>query len=369
MLHKLKPLHIGDIEVKIPIIQGGMGAIISTASLASSVANCSAAGTIASVGLGYGRKENITDFVRASAESLGREIAKAKELSTGVMGVNILVALSNYESLVKTAVKEGADFIVSGAGLPLNLPQLTEGSPIKLLPIVSSERAADLIIRTWKRRYDRLPDAIVVEGPMAGGHLGFKSSDLKSDSAANLESLLAGVLELAHKYEKLYKQPIPVIVAGGVFTGKDIVKFLGLGAQGVQMATRFVATFECAASDQFKELYLKAEKEDIVIIDSPVGMPGRAMRTDLIERVLGGEKVPIKCSYQCLKTCNPKEAPYCIAEALYNAVKGDVDNAVVFAGSNAVYVDKIASVKDVIEEIVAEAEAELNCSGNLQTRT
>jgi len=359
MPHKLEPLYIGDLEVKIPIIQGGMGAIISTASLASAVADCSAAGTIASVGLGFGTEENMTNFVKASSESLGQEIAKAKELSPGAIGVNILTALSNYDSLVGTAVEAKADFIISGAGLPLSLPQLTEGSSVKLIPIVSSSRAADIIIKTWKRRYNRLPDAIVVEGPMAGGHLGFQSADLKTGNAASLESLLADVLESVKRCKDAYNTDIPVIVAGGVFDGKDLVKFLNLGAKGVQIATRFVATPECAASDEFKELYIQSKEEDIVIIDSPVGMPGRAIRTTLIEKVLAGEKIPIKCGYQCLKTCNPATAPYCIGEALYSAVKGDIDNAVVFAGSNAVRVNKIVSAKELIEEIVSEAEEEL----------
>ena len=358
MPNKLKPLFIGDLEIKIPIIQGGMGVKVSMASLAGAVANCGGAGTIASVGLGYGTEENDTNFVKASREGLQKEMRQAKKLTQGVVGVNVMVALSNYEDLVRTASQE-ADFIVSGAGLPLSLPAFTEGTSVKLIPIVSSPRAADIIIKTWKRRYNRLPDAIVVEGPMAGGHLGFKLEDLKLHKGNSLENLVVDVLKVTKGYEKESGANIPVIAAGGIFDGKDVAKFLGLGAKGVQIATRFVATFECSVADKFKELYIAAREEDLVIIDSPVGMPGRAIMTKFIDRVMHGARVPFKCSYLCLKTCNPQTAPYCIAEALCNAIKGDLDNAVVFAGSDVVKVKKIVSVKELMNEIVNEAIAEL----------
>ncbi len=267
MSNELKPLIIGDLEIKIPIIQGGMGVQVSKASLASAVANCGAAGTIASVGLGYGREDSETNYLKSSREGLQVEIRQAKQLTKGVVGVNIMVALSNYEDLVRTSASEKADFIASGAGLPLKLPEFTEGAAIKLLPIVSSARAADLIIRTWKKRYNRLPDAIIVEGPLAGGHLGFRSDDLKSQQAKSLEDLVTEVLEVVKGYETELGINMPVIAAGGIFDGKDIAKFLKLGAKGVQIATRFVATFECSVADEFKQLYLKAGKDDIIIIN------------------------------------------------------------------------------------------------------
>ena len=359
MPDRLMPLIIGDLEIKIPIIQGGMGVKVSTAPLASAVANCGGAGTIASVGLGYGTKENETNFVKASREGLQKEIRQAKELTQGVVGVNIMVALSNYEDLVRTTVKEKTDFIVSGAGLPLRLPEFTEGSSIKLIPIVSSARAADIIIRAWRKRYNRLPDAIVVEGPLAGGHLGFKPEDLRACKENALENLIVDVLKTVKKYERELSINMPVIAAGGIFDGKDIAKFLKLGAKGVQMATRFVATFECSVADEFKQLYLKAGEDDIIIIDSPVGMPGRAIRTKFIDRVTHGERIPIECNYQCLRTCDPKVVPYCIARALFNAVIGDSDNAIIFAGSNASRVKKIVSVKELMDEVVGEAIEEL----------
>ena len=359
MSNKLNSLMIGDLEIKIPIIQGGMGVKVSTASLASAVANCGGAGTIASVGLGYGSEDHEKDFVRTSREGLQNEIRQAKRLTDGVVGVNIMVALSNYDDLVRASAREKADFIISGAGLPLDLPRLTEGSPIKLIPIVSSPRAADIIIKAWKRRYNRLPDAIVVEGPLAGGHLGFKSEELKPLRANVLEEIVVDVLKVTEGYKRESGKEIPVIAAGGIFNGKDIAKFFRLGAQGVQIATRFVATFECSVAQEFKELYIAAKEEDIVIIDSPVGMPGRAVKTAFIDKLRHGEKIPVRCPFQCLRTCNPKTAPYCIAEALCNAVIGDLDNAVAFAGSNVSRIEKIVSVKELMEELVNETNEEL----------
>ena len=354
MSNKLNPLIIGDLEIKIPIIQGGMGVQVSMASLASAVANCGAAGTIASVGLGYGREDSESDYLKSSREGLQVEIRQAKQLTKGVVGVNIMVALSNYEDLVRTSVSEKTDFIASGAGLPLKLPEFTEGASIKLLPIVSSARAADIIIRTWKKRYNRLPDAIIVEGPLAGGHLGFRADDLKSQQAKSLENLVTEVLEVVKGYETKLGINMPVIAAGGIFDGKDVAKFLRLGAKGVQIATRFVATFECSVPDKFKQAYLAARDEDVVIIDSPVGMPGRAVRTKFVDRVVRGERVSFRCTYRCLRSCDPKTVPYCIAKALCNAVIGDLDNAVVFAGSNVSKVKRIVSVKDLMDEVVGE---------------
>jgi len=359
MSDKLKPLIIGDLEIKIPIIQGGMGVKVSTASLASAVANCGGAGTIASVGLAYGVDETKVAYVEISKEALQEEIRQTKKLTRGVVGVNIMVALSNYENLARIAAEEKSDFIISGAGMPLSLPDFTKGTSVKLIPIVSSARAAEIIFKTWKRRYDRLPDAVVVEGPMAGGHLGFKLEDLQQNKGDSLEKLVVDVIKVAEGYKGEGGVNIPVIAAGGIFDGKDIAKFLKLGASGVQMGTRFVATFECSVSDKFKELYIAAEEKDVVIIDSPVGMPGRAVRTKFVDRIVHGEKVPFTCSYRCLKSCDAKTVPYCIAKALCNAVIGDLDNAVVFAGSNVARVKKIVSVQELMDEIVNETIEEL----------
>ena len=351
---QLPSLTIRDITIPLPIIQGGMGVQISTAPLASAVANCGGAGTLASVGLGYGMEENETDFLAASRKGLIQEIRQTKQMTDGVIGVNIMVALNNFVDLVRTTVKEGVDFIASGAGLPLRLPEYTEGSSIKLLPIVSSARAAHIIMKTWKKRYGILPDGIIVEGPLAGGHLGFKRQELGDGKKDMLEAIVSKVLKTVDDITKGLRQTIPVIAAGGIFDGKDIAKFIRMGAQGVQMGTRFVATHECPISDEFKELYVNAGEDDVTIIDSPVGMPGRAIMTKLIEVVRDNGKIPFKCNYVCLKTCNPKKVPYCIAKALFNAVSGLLDKAVVFAGQNVARVKEIVYVKALMDELVSE---------------
>ncbi|MDD4005144.1 MAG: nitronate monooxygenase family protein [Elusimicrobiaceae bacterium] len=351
----LPPLNIGGLKIAVPIIQGGMGVRVSDSGLAAAVANCGGAGTIASVGLGY-CEEYCPDVVKVSNDGLRREIRRARELSKGVIGVNIMFALSNYEELVKTAAEEKADFIVSGAGLPLNLPELVGESPVRLLPIVSSARAANIIMKTWKRRYNRLTDAVVVEGPMAGGHLGFSTAEL-GDAGLTLEKIVPQVIAAVKVYADEAGRKIPVIAGGGVYTGADIAGFLKMGAGGVQIATRFVATDECPAAQAFKEAYLKATAADIFIIKSPVGMPGRALRTKFLDRVFGGETIPNKCAYRCLRSCNPTTVPYCIAKAMINAVEGRLDDAIVFAGSNVSRIDRIMPVRELMDELVAQANA------------
>jgi nitronate monooxygenase len=360
MISKLPPLCIGDLKIKIPIIQAGMGVKVSTAVLASAVAICGGAGTIASVGLASGHANVTIDYVGTSNKTFQKEIRLARKQTTGVIGVNIMVALSNYEEMVRTAANEDVDFIISGAGLPLSLPEYTRGSSVKLIPIVSSARSAEVILKTWKRRYKRLPDAVVVEGPMAGGHLGFKAEDLMENKTDSLEKIVSDVLVMVEKYRDENDVDIPVIAAGGIFDGKDIARFLKLGAKGVQMGTRFVATNECSVPDSFKKLYIAAKKEDVIIIKSPVGMPGRALNTKFIDRVMKGEEIPFQCDYKCLRSCDVKNTPYCIAKAMCNATTGDLDNAVVFAGENVVRVKEIVSVKELMDEIVKEAITELN---------
>ncbi len=356
----LPSLKIGDLEVSLPIIQGGMGIQVSRAPLASAVAACGGAGTISGVGLGFGKEQNELDFITASREGLRREIRAAKEAGPGVVGVNLLVAVSNYEDLVRVCAEEKADFIASGAGLPLRLPEYTKGSPIKLIPIVSSGRAADLIINAWAKRYNRLPDAIIVEGAMAGGHLGFSKTQLMAEVDKPLELLVKETIQVMNTNKWTIGKNIPIIAAGGLFDGKDIARFLKLGAAGVQLATRFVTTEECSVSDKFKQMYLEAKAEDVVIIDSPVGMPGRALRTKLVDDVASGHSKRVVCNYRCLRGCNPLTAPYCIASALVNAVNGNIDEAVVFCGTNVSRIDKIVTVKELLDELTQETLDELN---------
>lgn len=349
-MSKLKPLIIGNLAIPIPIIQGGMGIQVSTAPLAAAVANGGGAGIIASVGLGFGELNNKPNFIEASNKGLQREIREARRLSPeGILGVNAMVALSNYEELVKTASKEEIDFIVSGAGLPLNLPRMVERKSIKLIPIVSSARALKIIIRSWER-CDKIPDAIVVEGPLAGGHLGFKMEEFQNNSHQSLEEITAEVLELLT--EKNLE--IPVILAGGIFNGKDIAKFIKLGVAGVQIGSRFVCTHECSVHDKFKKAYLEATENDIKIISSPVGMPGRAILNPFLKKVLNGEKRPVNCPFNCLKTCKPEQVQYCISIALHRAVLGDMENGLVFCGSRTSEIEKIVSVEELINELVKE---------------
>ncbi|MFA6582991.1 MAG: nitronate monooxygenase [Elusimicrobiaceae bacterium] len=357
MPSKLPGLKIGNLEIPVPIVQGGMGVKVSMASLAAAVAECGGAGTIASVGLGQ-YEAHSPDFVKNCNDGLRHEIRRAKELTKGVVGVNIMVALSNYADLVKTAAEEKADFIVSGAGLPLKLPELVDGYDIKLIPIVSSGRAAELIIKTWVKRYNRVQDAVVVEGPMAGGHLGFSREELDSRKYT-LEEIVTDVIAAVKPYEAQSGREIPVIAGGGVFDGKDIARFLKLGAKGVQMATRFVVTNECSVAEEFKQAYIAAEEKDVVLIKSPVGLPGRAIRTKFIDRIEAGETIPYKCAFRCLRTCDPTQVPYCIAKAMLNAADGKLDEAVVFAGSNVSRVKKIVPVRELMDELVSEASASL----------
>jgi len=362
---KLNPLIIGDLEIKVPIIQGGMGVRVSTSSLVAAVADCGAGGTIASVGLCPDTAESRADVPRFTREYFQKEMREARASSDGVIGVNIMVALSNYEDMVRTAAAEEVDYIISGAGLPISLPEFAEGSSAKLIPLIASARGAKLLLNTWKRRYDRLPDAIVVEGPLSGGHqAGYSLEYLEEHKNTMrdeplLEEALKDVLQLVEGYERKYGANIPVIAAGGIFDGKDIAKFLKLGAKGVQIGTRFVATDECSVADEFKQLYVDASDEDLVFIQSPVGMPAKVLKTKFLDDILRGERKEFICNYQCLRTCDPSTVPYCIAKALINAAEGDIDNAVVLAGSNVSRVNKIVPVKELIDELVTEAEKEL----------
>jgi NAD(P)H-dependent flavin oxidoreductase YrpB (nitropropane dioxygenase family) len=349
-------LTIGSITSNIPIIQGAMGVRVSLSSLSSAVANEGGIGTIASVGLGD-IEASKNEYEKMSREALEMEILKAKSLSDGHIAVNIMGVLSNADDLVRTAVREGIKIIVFGAGLPLKLPALIEDNSVNLLPIISSGRAAELILRSWDRRFRRTTDGIIVEGPLAGGHLGFSYEQLSQPEKYSLNNLLPEILDVVKPYEDKYERKIPVIVAGGIFDGNDIARMLSLGASGVQMATRFVCTVECDVSQEFKEEYLHARKEDIIIIKSPVGLPGRAIRNQFLRSLEIQDKFKINCPYRCLRTCNVKEAKYCIAQALLNASFGDVASGLIFSGQNAYRITKITTVKNLISELLAELKA------------
>lgn len=352
----LPELRIGDLTAKLPIIQGGMGIGISLARLAAAVANEGGIGVIATAGIGMSEPDLRSNFLAAHERALKREIRQAREATGGILGVNIMVALSNYAELVKTAADEGIDIIFSGGGLPLDLPEHAGASgSTRLAPIVSSGRAARLVCKRWQARYGRLPDAFVVEGPKAGGHLGFKPREI-DDADHALERLVPDVIEAVDAFASDDGRKIPVIAAGGIYSGADIARFLDLGAAGVQLGTRFVTTHECNASDAFKQAYIDAAAEDIVIIESPVGMPGRAIRNRFLDDVSAGKKKPYKCPYHCIVTCDHEQSPYCIFLALINAQRGKLRQGFAFAGANAWRASEIVSVKEVMERLVREYE-------------
>lgn len=355
----LPKLKIGQLVAKVPIVQGGMGVGISLSSLAGNVALNGGIGVISAVEIGFNEKDYLENKMEANLRALRSHIKKARAIAKGgVLGINIMAVLNNFEQIVVEAVKQKIDIIFSGAGLPLKLPQLTMGTDTRIVPIVSSGRAAAVICKNWHRHYGVIPDAIVVEGPLAGGHLGFIEEDIMQPTF-QLNNLLKNVLEVIKPFEAIYKKNIPVIAAGGIFSGRDIAELIQKGASGVQMATRFVATHECDASDEFKKAYLNAKHDDVQIIQSPVGMIGRAIKNRFLADVAAGHTKPIRCLCNCLKPCNPAKAPYCIADALINAQRGNLDKGFAFAGANVYKITEIVSVKQLIDELVSEAKRHL----------
>lgn len=351
---ELKPLVIGDLVAKIPIVQGGMGVGVSLSNLAGHVAKEGAIGILSAAQIGYDEEDFETNTLEANLRALRKHIKKAREIAPkGIIGINVMVATCDYEAHVMEALKSGIDLIISGAGLPTALPKLAKGFATKLAPIVSSPKAANVILKLWDKKHNVAPDMIVIEGPKAGGHLGFHKEDLPEISDSNFDKDVVEIISITKEYATKYNKEIPVIVAGGVYTGADIAKYIRLGCSGVQMATRFVATHECDADIKFKEAYINSTEDTIGIVKSPVGMPGRAIHNKFIEKVnLENEKVT-KC-FKCIIPCNPATTPYCITKALINAVKGNVDNGLVFCGANAYRIDKIVSVKELIDELVTE---------------
>jgi NAD(P)H-dependent flavin oxidoreductase YrpB (nitropropane dioxygenase family) len=350
----MKALQIGSLSIAVPIIQGGMGVGISLSGLAAAVANEGGVGVISSAGLGLIYRDFSENFLEASIFGLKEEIRKAREKTLGVVGVNVMVAMTNYVDMIKTSIAEKIDIIIAGEGLPLDLPSfLKKDSTTKLIPIVSSARATKIICEKWKANYDYLPDAVIVEGPKAGGHLGFKEEQIGDNDYA-LEKLVPEIVNELKPFEEKYNQQIPLIAAGGIYTGEDIRNIIDLGASGVQMATRFVTTEECDASPAFKQAYIDAGEKDIEIIKSPVGMPGRAIFSSFIKKVKEGRKQPKSCPFKCIKTCDITKSPYCIIIALINALKGNFENGFAFAGSNAFRATKISSVKEIFQSLLKE---------------
>ena len=340
----------------VPILQGGMGVGVSLGGLAGAVAACGGMGCISTADTGYREPDFEKDPVSANRRALAEEIKKAKEIAggAGIVAINAMVATQNYADAVKTAVEAGVDAIVSGAGLPLELPGLVGKADVALAPIVSSGRAAKLILRRWAKAFGRTADFVVIEGCKAGGHLGFAEEDLLAGSCQTLDEILPEVLAEVKPFEEQFGHAIPVFVAGGVYTGEDMAHYMKQGAAGVQIATRFIPTYECDASQTYKDVLLNASAEDVRIIHSPVGMPGRALNTPLVQKLSEGMRFPPKRCARCLKGCNPAQVPYCITHALIEAVKGNVEEGLFFCGANVGRLDKMRSVRALMDELMNE---------------
>lgn len=349
----IKPLKIGNLQVRLPIIQGGMGVGVSLSSLATAVTNAGGIGVISAADIGFKEKDFNTNSKAANLRALKEHIKIAKEKTkNGVLGVNIMVVTKDYEDYVKTAIEAGIDLIISGAGMPTALPKIVKDSTVKIAPIISSLKACRVIMKLWEKHNNRLPDAVIVEGPKAGGHLGFKKDQINMKEE-EFEAEVVKIIDHVKEYEEKYNTQIPVLVAGGVFDGNDIAKYLKLGASGVQMATRFVATDECDASDDFKNAYLNSTIDDVEIVSSPVGMPGRAILNDFVKRTKEGN-VKVERCYDCMIPCNPADTPYCITQALINSVTGNIDNGLVFCGENAHRIKEIVPVQKLMDSLEKE---------------
>lgn len=373
----LKPLKIGNLVAKHPVIQGGMGVGVSLSSLAGAVAKAGGIGIISTAQIGFKDQDFGKNPMAANLRAIHSELKKAREKAPqGILGFNIMVATKEYASYVKEAVKAGADVIISGAGLPIDMPKFVAeaenengGSEKKerrtmIAPIVSSVKSALVICRMWDRKYHTAPDFVVVEGPCAGGHLGFSReqlAELGADTDHVAETFdepaydkeIRGIIETVKSFAEKYKKHIPVITAGGIFDHKDVLHQFALGAEGIQAATRFVTTEECDADIAYKEAYINTKEEDIVIVKSPVGMPGRAIKNKFLERVAQGP-VKVERCFRCLEHCNPAETPYCITKALINAAEGKIDEALLFCGSNAYRCEKIETVPEVMAALCGE---------------
>lgn len=352
---KLEPLVMGNIRARLPIVQGGMGVGISMGNLAGAVAKEGGIGIISSAQIGYLEPDFDVSTKEANLRAIHSEYEKARAIAPdGVIGFNIMVAMKHYEEYVKEALKTGADLIISGAGIPTELPVYVEGADIKIAPIVSTDKSARVVLKYWDKKHHRTADMVVIEGPKAGGHLGFQTEQLDTFKDSLYDTEIQAIIETVRTYEEKYACKIPIVVAGGIENASQAAHVMGLGADGIQVATRFVTTRECDADIRFKEAYVKAKEEDIVIVKSPVGMPGRAIRNPFMERVMSGEKITPSSCRGCLRKCNPAEIPYCITEALINAAKGNVDEALLFCGAYGYKAQKIETVKEVIESLLWE---------------
>ena len=350
-----RPLKMGNIEAKVPLIQGGMGVGISLGRLAGAVAKEGGIGIISAAQIGFKEPDFDTNTKEANLRAIQKEYDKARAIAPdGIIGFNIMVAMRHYEEYVRAAIDAGADLILSGAGLPTDLPRIAGDSRAKLAPIVSTDKSAKVILKYWGRKYKRMPDLLVIEGPKAGGHLGFTKEQLKAYDQAAYDAEVSDILDTVRSYEEEFQCRIPVALAGGIENKAQAEHAFSLGVDAIQAATRFVTTEECDAHIKYKEAYLNAKETDIVIVKSPVGMPGRAILNPFMEKVMAGEQIPHSSCHGCLHKCNPSEIPYCITDALVHAARGEVDDALLFCGAYGYKADHLETVKEVIDSLMPE---------------
>lgn len=353
----IHPLRIGNIEASVPIIQGGMGVGISLSSLAGAVAKEGGIGVISAAQIGFREPDFDTKTREANLRAIKKEYEKARTIAPkGIIGFNLMVAMRHYEEYVRAAIDAGADIIISGAGLPMDLPKIAGKSEVLLAPIVSTEKSAKVILKYWGKKYGRMPDLLVIEGPKAGGHLGFSKEQLTEYGAENgackaYDQEVARILGMVRHYEEQFHCRIPTALGGGIEDSSQAVHAFSLGVDAIQVATRFVTTEECDANIRYKEAYIRANKEDIVIVKSPVGMPGRAIMNPFMKRVMAGEQIPHSPCHRCLHKCNPAEIPYCITDALICAAKGETDDALLFCGAYAYKAKRLETVREVIDSL------------------
>lgn len=357
-----KALRIGNLLAKIPVIQGGMGVGISLSSLAGAVAQEGGIGILSTAQIGFRETDFEQNPLEANMRAIQKEVRRARELAKGgVIGVNIMVATKQYAEYVKEAVRAGVDLIISGAGLPMELPKIVKNEMEQLqekmaqvhrpalVPIVSSKKAAALILKMWDRKEQETPDAIVIEGPRAGGHLGFKTEELEQMDSMDYDQEITAIIETVKPYEEKYGREIPIIIAGGILNKEQMEHYLSMGAAGIQVATPFVTTEECDADLRYKQAYINCKKEEIVIVKSPVGMPGRAIKNQFLERVAKEGRIPVEKCHHCISSCKPAETPYCITKALINAAEGKIEEGLLFCGADAYLADNITTVKEVLD--------------------
>ena len=351
----LPTLTIGGLQPKKPVIQGGMGIGISLSGLASAVANAGGIGIISGVQIGFRDPEFTKNPVAANLRAIGTELAKARQLAPkGIIGMNFMSIDAHYAEYVREAVKNGVDLIISGAGLPLQLPKLVEGSKTRIVPIVSSARACRLVLTSWLKKHNRFPDAVVVEGPLAGGHLGFKLEDLWNGTNQTLEQALSEVVDYVRSFAEKHHVSIPVIAAGGIMNHEDVCRMVKLGASGVQVGTAFVATAECDADEAYKQTYLAAKPEDVRIIKSPTGFAARAINTPFVQQAYDHGGIPVQHCFRCMpEICNAATTPYCLSQALFDAAHGK--NGLVFCGGRVGEVHNITTAAEVIRRLTEPA--------------